>query len=168
MAELINAKCPNCGAILELPKELDRSFCMHCGGKVIIAKDIHHHGAKPAIACPECDGLGHLKCNKENFDWKTHKVPKDLIYVYSCEGSKKCISIIVPTWLMTGIPICDKGKCSQCKGIGKTFFGRCGWCRGTGKCQICKGTGKCTFCKGEGKVKCKACNGTGFKVYEGE
>jgi hypothetical protein len=45
MAELINAKCPNCGAILEFPANLDRAICMHCGGKVIIAKDeIHIHG----------------------------------------------------------------------------------------------------------------------------
>ena len=57
MAKLINAKCPNCGAILELPENLDRAFCMHCGGKVIIAKDeVHHHEAKPAIACPACGG----------------------------------------------------------------------------------------------------------------
>jgi hypothetical protein len=26
MADLINAKCPNCGAVLELPEKLDRAF----------------------------------------------------------------------------------------------------------------------------------------------
>jgi endogenous inhibitor of DNA gyrase (YacG/DUF329 family) len=35
MANLINAKCPNCGAILELPEELDRAFCMYYNGKLI-------------------------------------------------------------------------------------------------------------------------------------
>ncbi len=166
MAELINAKCPNCGAILELPSKLDRAFCMHCGGKVIVAKDVQ--AGKTAIACPECEGLGYLKCNKDNFKWITHRVPKGLIYIHSCEGSKKCLSIVVNNWVGMGFQLCDSGKCSYCKGNGKTFFGRCGWCKGTGKCPICEGTGKCKFCNGEGKVKCEACNSTGFKVYEGD
>lgn len=50
MAKLINAKCPNCGAVLELPETLERAFCMHCGGKVIISR------SEGAIPCPKCNG----------------------------------------------------------------------------------------------------------------
>ena len=63
MVEIINAKCPNCGAILELPEKLDRAFCIHCGGKVIIAQDsIVVHQGQTAIACPECNGRGYNEC----------------------------------------------------------------------------------------------------------
>jgi len=164
MAKLINAKCPNCGAILELPAKLDRAFCMHCGGKVIIAKDeVHHHGAKPAIACPECEGKGYIVCHKGEYKkviWKWGS--KMTAIAYPCGGNGKCNSNYGL------VPLCKDGTCLLCKGKGSVALMKCWYCNGTGKCPICNGTGKCKFCNGEGKFKCEACNGTGFKVYQGE
>ncbi len=166
---LINAKCPNCGAMLELPEKLDRAFCQFCGGNVIIARDeIHHHyGAKAAIACPDCEGIGFHICS-------------------ICGGSGGC-SAKSPTPLSEsqmqakiyteeasgittrGYDFCYGGECASCLGKGTKGFGliKCPICKGTGKCKICKGENKCECCHGKPKFKCEACNGTGFKVYEG-
>jgi DNA-directed RNA polymerase subunit RPC12/RpoP len=152
---LITTKCPNCGEILELPENLDRAFCMRCGGKVIIPKDGTHR--KAAIACPECGGRGYFKCEgkREKVFW----IPFiDKLFLYSCNGTGKCSG----RWEFN-FPSCKNGVCTSCKGKGKKFLLKCDYCNGTGKCMICKGSGKCTFCNGTGRIKCEACNGTGFK-----
>jgi DNA-directed RNA polymerase subunit RPC12/RpoP len=171
MAKLINAKCPNCGATLELPETLDRAFCMHCGGKVIIAKDeIHQH--KSAIACPECRGVGYHPCTNCDgngiCNWfLNYRGLREKMNYHGNAGSLALHKLAAK---------CNNGRCSRCNGIGKIprmkrtqFFdkgGRCPACGSTGKCPQCKGTGKCS-CKGSGKIKCEPCDGTGFKVYEG-
>ena len=204
MAKLINAKCPNCGAILELPENLDRAFCMHCGGKVIIAKDVHVGGT--AIACPDCEGKGSFPCVKEEiypfgmfyagfkmlFDSKTvmWKKQTELTHFHikatGCDKTGRCR--LVPLVSHTSqfldykantyyhdkkeyLVGCVKGKCMKCKGNGEFgIFSKktCDACGGTGKCPICNGSGVCTLCNDTGKVKCEPCNGTGFKMYEGE
>jgi hypothetical protein len=219
MAELINAKCPNCGATLELPKKLDRAFYMHCGGKIIIAKDeVHYHRTKPAIACPICKGFGGWKCG--DIDSKDYKYIKDKnqiellnkdqgffflnnkkglwspkIHAAPCKGDGKCRVLgssfkgNLSIWLKeqerkTNTPIehssigislfnlCNNGICARCNGTGKVkknfFQSTCEICGGTGKCRYCKGTGVCSICNGKGKYECRECNGTGFKVYQGE
>ncbi len=182
MAELINAKCPNCGAVLEFPADVDRAFCKHCGGKVIIARDeIHHHyGSSVAIACPECEGRGNWECvegpkakalikeNKKNTRFEA--IP--------CDHKGNCIvkysindGIINENWARSVYNVCKNGTCGFCEGTGKSgniFKKTCFYCKGTGKCIFCKGTGKCSFCNGTGKIKCEACDGSGFKVFEGE
>ncbi len=188
MAKLINAKCPNCGAILELPENLDRAFCMHCGGKVIIAKDIHYHGGKTAIACPECQGLGYVGCHGEQkevqppFELTGKEFHTKFIYHFyhmPCHGYKtgKCTVRMFAesvkyrkrsTLDPTNPVFCENGVCARCKGTGKTPWGlTCYICKGTKICFVCKGNGICSYCNGEGKMICEACNGTGFKVYEG-
>ncbi|MBA3045580.1 MAG: hypothetical protein KKH41_04585 [Candidatus Thermoplasmatota archaeon] len=65
---------------------------------------------------------------------------------------------------------CNRGKCRWCKGTGKLGLivkEKCEFCDGTGVCHFCKGNAVCTVCGGTGKIKCKACNGTGFKIYKG-
>jgi len=177
MAQLINAKCPNCGAILELPDKLDRAFCMHCGGKVIIAQDRYIiESSKPAIACPECGGRGYIKCDKTNFDpivvceyTSVGIIMK--IAATPCNGTGDCTFVFLNSTASPDTPFPHnkaRGKCWYCKGTGRRLFGKCSICKGTGKCPVCNGTYKCYFCKGKGKVKCEACDGSGFKVYEGK
>lgn len=155
MANLINAKCPNCGAVLELPDNLDRAFCFHCGGKVIIGKDeTHYHtyqAQKTAIACPECRGKGYFICN-------------------TCKGSGRCIGFYNKT--VDNRPYysyCKDGKCPRCQGGGKqSIFFTCSHCKGTGRCPTCNGFGRCVTCRGGGRIMCPACKGSGFKVYRGD
>lgn len=149
MAELINAKCPNCGAVLELPSNLDRAFCIHCGGKVIIAKDeVHYHTQKTAIACPECNGKGYFTCR-------------------TCNGSGRCLAF--HTVYISNNPTpryCLNGWCPKCKGEGKQgLFSKCSFCSGLKICPTCGGSGRCYTCKGAGRITCWACEGSGFKVY---
>jgi DnaJ-class molecular chaperone len=155
MAELINAKCPNCGAVLELPANLDRAFCIHCGGSVIIAKDeVHYHTQKTAIACPECKAKGYFICS-------------------TCQGNGYCKGVYVHYSLNKPITTpCQKGWCPKCKGkgsISKILYKiPCDHCNGSKICPTCRGIGRCYTCKGAGKVTCLACNGSGFKVYRGD
>lgn len=158
IANLINAKCPNCGAILELPANLDRAFCVHCGGSVIIAKDeVHyheHHGGKTAIACPECQAKGYFICR-------------------TCQGNGRCRGYFIK-YAAAGPETtpCQNGWCPKCKGQGQiskvVYKIKCDWCKGSKVCPTCRGKAKCLMCNGTGKVTCRACNGTGFKVYKGE
>ena len=153
MAELINAKCPNCGAILELPADLDRAFCIHCGGKVIIARDeVHYHtyqAQKTAIACPECQGKGYFICG-------------------TCRGSGSCIGYAV-SYSDGRSRYCQNGWCPKCGGTGTDdaliLKSKCNHCHGSKICPTCYGTGKCYTCQGAGRIVCLACNGSGFKVY---
>jgi hypothetical protein len=152
MAELINAKCPNCGAVLELPADIDRAFCIHCGGKVIIAKDeVHYHTQKTAIACPECHGKGYFTCR-------------------TCNGSGRCTGRY--TKQVDGRPHttwCQNGWCPKCRGKGnELFILKCSLCKGSKVCPTCRGNGKCNTCRGTGKITCWACKGSGFKVYRGD
>lgn len=43
MVKLVPAVCPQCGATLTLPDNLDRAFCTYCGRKIIISKDETHY-----------------------------------------------------------------------------------------------------------------------------
>lgn len=188
MTKLINAKCPNCGAVLELPERLDRAFCMHCGGRVIIAKDVVHYHVegKAAIACPECHGRGHIECTDDY--WKDHieTMPVEPVESISdttrlillpCGGSGECNNHqqdeVFFNWRDTfdGKSVCDNGKCFTCGARGEDgaiFKLKCRTCGGTGECRFCKGSGECIYCGGAGKVECGACNGTGFKLYPGK
>jgi DnaJ-class molecular chaperone len=158
MANLINAKCPNCGAVLELPANLDRAFCIHCGGKVIIARDethYHKHEAqKTAIACPECQGKGYFVCT-------------------SCRGHGGCLGSYTSYTGNRPVTVgCQMGWCPKCKGQGKIskilYTIPCDYCQGSRFCPTCRGAGRCISCNGTGKITCQPCNGTGFKVYRGD
>ena len=157
MAKLINAKCPNCGAILELPNNLDRAFCTHCGGKVIIARDeTHYHtyqAQKTAIACPECGGKGYFICTK-------------------CKGQGGCTYYSYSLYQGRYVnKYCQAGWCPKCNGKGTSdaliFKNTCKMCQGNKICPECRGTHKCIKCNGTGRITCTSCNGSGFKVYRG-
>jgi DnaJ-class molecular chaperone len=152
MANLINAKCPNCGANLQLPQNLDRAFCVHCGGSVIIGRDeTHYHthqAQKTAIPCPDCKGRGFFICNV-------------------CNGKMSCSASYVNSENV--IQYCYYGKCPKCKGGGKeSFILTCSFCKGQGVCPYCHGTHRCITCGGRGNITCKLCGGSGFKVYRGD
>lgn len=160
MTKLIPAKCPSCGANLEFPEDMEVGHCMHCGGKVIIDREVHVHG-QTAIACPDCDGKGYFICKgKKEFLRRINMVNINRV---SCEGTGKCTLNVSDV-----SDPCLNGKCIFCKGTGKIGFFKCNHCKGTGKCLSCLGTGKCSFCNGAGKssLKCDACDGTGFKIYK--
>lgn len=153
-----HAKCPNCGAVLELPEYLDRAFCNHCGGKVIIGKDeTHYHthqAQKTAIACPECSGKGYFICHQ-------------------CNGGMRCTAYY--TVVRDGrqyFEYCYAGWCPRCKGKGEIidflFKTTCTFCNGSKVCPYCRGTNKCATCRGTGSIACRACKGSGFKVYRGD
>jgi DNA-directed RNA polymerase subunit RPC12/RpoP len=155
MTKLISAKCPNCGAILELPEKLDRAFCMHCGGKVIIGEHIYQkskiiHGF--TIVCPECWGKGYVPCNRcygsgsgrYTGCGKEHKYKKGVLKL---DYSSKCTN----------------GLCPVCQGKGKTVWleEKCDYCHGSKFCNYCGG--RCIDCNGSGKIQCFVCKGSGFR-----
>jgi DnaJ-class molecular chaperone len=156
MVKLINAKCPNCGAILELPSNIDRALCIHCGGKVIVARDTHYHtheAQKAAIACPECSGKGYFICNQ-------------------CKGGGRCTAYTYEYRNQRPYMVyCQGGWCPKCKGRGEDdaliFSSRCNFCHGARVCPYCRGTNRCITCGGTGRIVCRACEGSGFKVYRG-
>jgi DNA-directed RNA polymerase subunit RPC12/RpoP len=184
MVKLIPAKCPSCAAELEFPENMEVGHCMHCGGKVIIDKEVHVHG-QTAIACPECGGKGYSPCEIEEtiteelvafqikqrintkHDSKKIKNVKQsnnrtTLYkrAMGCGGSGICVNYSVQTYNQKS---------------GNTFYlattttnwcinGKCAVCKGRGKigfipCGTCKGTGTCLICEGSGK--CTICDGTG-------
>jgi DnaJ-class molecular chaperone len=157
MANLINAECPNCGAVLELPEDLDRAHCIHCGSAVIIGKDethYHSYNQKTAIACPECHGKGYFICGL-------------------CRGMGSCTAH--EKYYVNGVyhkDFCYYGWCPVCKGKGTNnaliLKSTCTFCKGAKVCPYCKGTHKCNICRGSGKIICNACKGSGFKVYRGK
>lgn len=182
MTKLIPAKCPSCGANLEFPDNMDVGHCMHCGGKVIIDKEVHIHG-QVAIACPECGGKGHHPCKSEDLidegetDYLTIKKQHNSKMVMlimaqrfhrgkywaramGCEGTGICHSATVKVANKNfEFPRISRGSKNDCNA------GTCADCRGTGKLsldsahQVCNGTGKCLICQGTGK--CTICGGTG-------
>lgn len=161
MTKLIPAKCPSCGAELEFPENMETGHCMHCGGKVIIDKEVHVHG-QTAIACPDCNGRGYFVCKgKKEFIRRVGALNLNRV---SCEGTGKCTSDASGD----SKTVCIDGKCLWCKGTGKFLLLKCNFCKGTGICPTCQGTGKCKICNGTGKAKkCDTCKGTGFKIYSG-
>lgn len=162
MARSTDTKCPNCGLILELSEKSDRALCVNCGMRVMLVKE-DVVLPEPKVTCPNCNGKGTWKCEGE---YETIPEPYKLgkIQVISCRGFGKCTAISTTK----GNYSCDNGKCNFCDGFGSTLIAMCEMCNGTGLCKICKGTGKCKYCRGTGDIKCEACSGTGFKVYEGE
>ena len=157
MTKLIPAKCPSCGAELEFPEGMEVGHCMHCGGKVIIDKEVHVHG-QTAIACPECGGKGYFLCSGKKRITASHYIIK------SCEGTGKCNVKFNQNDKLRRF--CNSGVCDACNGKGKIYGFACGICDGHKICPACNGSGVCTFCSGKGKIECKACKGTGFKIYK--
>ena len=55
------AKCPKCGANLELPQGKETGFCMYCGTKVIMEKErmevIHKGSVSSLPLCPNCGNV---------------------------------------------------------------------------------------------------------------
>ena len=158
MVKLIPAKCPSCGAELEFPENMEVAHCMHCGGKVIIDKEVHVHG-QTAIACPECGGRGFFECSG------VKKIVNNSFIVKSCNGTGKCNVKLIDNDKLRNF--CKSGFCGACKGKGKIYGMKCGICDGHKECFVCHGSGICTLCGGKGKITCKVCKGTGFKVYKG-
>lgn len=152
MANLINVKCPNCGVVLELPPEIDRALCVHCGGKLIFAKEETHYQPyeqNNAIACPHCSGKGQYFCQR-------------------CNGSGRCFNHynVIHAGNKLYRHFCKGGRCPICQGSGsKGLFTNCSLCNGTGRCPACGGSAQCSHCQGRGIVPCTVCSGSGFKVF---
>jgi DnaJ-class molecular chaperone len=152
MVKLINTKCPTCGAVLELPDNIDSAFCIHCGEKVIMGRGgTLYKAQKAATACPECSGKGHFIC-------------------HTCRGGMRCLAYYPTTrGGMQVVDYCYNGWCPKCKGRGQTIETllkeTCNYCHGARVCPYCRGTNKCSTCGGTGTVACRACQGSGFKVY---
>lgn len=89
---LINAKCPNCGAMLELPEKLDRAFCQFCGGNVIIAKDEIHYHAEDALFSHKLKEINKLKAKRRGLILKRNnelnKIENDLLSLEKHETLK--------------------------------------------------------------------------------
>lgn len=166
MVKLMEAECPNCGAMLKVPKILDMDFsvkCEFCGKNVIITKDDgYDEETESKVVCPLCKGEGHVRCRGiENFTVSGFFRSYEL-FVEGCAGDGKCMVYCSPPKLSDISNYCRDGKCAWCKGTGR-YFGECKFCGGTGNCRFCYGTGRCKFCNGRGVVECKLCRGTGLK-----
>ena len=154
---LVAAKCPSCGAAIEVPGNLETAHCVYCGAKILIAR------GSAKVPCKTCDGHGRVDVCK------------------ACNGTGKCSWYT--HWPSSGnnsLPLgsssrseCHDGVCSACGGKGQVsglgVFGTCVYCGGTGRCPKCDGTGKCTQCRGAGFLsgpnasgRCGACGGTGL------
>lgn len=155
---LVAAKCPSCGATLEVPGNLNTAHCVYCGAKVIVSRSSGKvvcricGGHGKVDVCKACGGTG--KCS-----WTMH---------WSALGRESGLSIG-----SAGSSECRDGVCSACGGKGQMpglgALGICGYCGGTGRCPKCEGTGKCTQCRGSGFLtgpnsgsRCGACDGTGL------
>lgn len=154
MADVINTKCPKCGAILELPPNVDRLFCVHCGGKVVIARPKTHFQAKQkntTVACPHCSGKGQYFCRY-------------------CNGSGRCFYHYDKVHADSRVygHYCKGGRCPICEGSGSEgLFTKCFLCHGSGYCPSCGGSARCGYCRGSGIATCTACSGSGYRVYDG-
>jgi len=154
--KLVPAKCPSCGAGLQIPEGQDKMHCIYCGSQVFVRKS--HPGGQE---CKVCDGFGRIDICR------------------ACNGTGKC------TWYMSSSAHgnndftsmmaygsqsqCVKGYCSACGGKGQGgSMSACPFCGGTGKCPRCLGTAKCSACRGigvipgpSGSLVCPGCGGEG-------
>jgi DNA-directed RNA polymerase subunit RPC12/RpoP len=58
MVKLVPAVCPQCGAELEVPENLDKAHCVYCGTKIFIEKkadkQVHYHVSHAVFTCEDC------------------------------------------------------------------------------------------------------------------
>jgi hypothetical protein len=154
--KLVAAKCPSCGAGLQIPGDLDKAHCMYCGSQVIVRKSY-----SGSLECKVCDGFGRIDvcraCNGSGeCTWYTSSTAhgQNDITAYMAYGTESH---------------CADGYCSACKGHGSgSAFSSCPFCGGTGKCPRCLGTMKCSACRGIGVIPgpsgsqvCPGCAGKG-------
>ena len=187
MTKLIAAKCPSCGADLEFPEHMEMGHCMHCGGKVIIAKpklDVYHHGNIGGTpTCPNCGNILSDKnilskcevcgvqwcsiCGKERND-EIIRADDNIKYakrnnreIFNWQNKRRCTA-------------CEEKHLKtveiSCLSCAPSYYSvgldNIGHQKPTGKCLSCDGNGytgkiiklKCIPCGGSGT--CPVCNGT--------
>ena len=168
MVKLIPAKCPNCGAELQMPDNLDIGFCTHCGGKVIIDKDrmqVHHTGSVSSLPlCPNCsntltDGNRLFTCEicgKQECFFCSQLRSREKIQYQQVADCGRIVN-------NADINLCKECKrkrlisCNACDPL--DYYGRHSG-RPNGRCSYCLGTGEI---KGTWKkATCTQCNGTGI------
>ncbi len=165
MTRFIEARCPSCGADLEISAGLDTACCTHCGGSFIIAGDeVSIKESTDKKKCPLCAGKGITRCMGIENITVTRRFRSYDLYVEACSGDGKCLVYCSPSKIKEITNYCRGGKCAWCRGTGRLLFGTCSFCEGTGSCRFCHGTGVCTFCNGKGVVRCRRCDGRGTKV----
>lgn len=173
MVKLIPAKCPNCGANLQMPDTLDVGYCTHCGGKVIIDKEkvmVHHTGSVSSVPlCPSCENTlteGNRKfncelCSKVECHFCSQLSPREAQHFLNAQAWGRMI---------------HNNDLALCRNCGKQKFASCIGCdyqvngrytgRPSGRCLKCQGNGKtgliftqvCTQCGGSGI--CPTCRGS--------
>lgn len=158
--KFVAAKCPSCGAGLQVPDNLDKVHCLYCGSQVLIRKACHGK-----LECKVCDGFGRIDVCRAcggsgDCRWRVSSPPGQSDFgIYIAYGSESH---------------CDHGRCSACRGRGSAgLLGSCPFCGGTGKCPWCLGNSRCSGCDGLGVLRgpsglliCPGCGGKGY--IEGE
>ena len=131
------------------------------------------------VKCSNCGGNGYLLCNtKESRIIRVWDFwgGKETCLAVNCSGSGKCTLRFIKNmdldlvyiYKPKNIHVHPGNICLSCKGRKIRMKKKCWLCDGSGICPVCMGTGKCTFCNGTGKIKCKTCNGKGYKIYTEE
>jgi len=171
--KLIPAKCPSCGANIELPDHLKSGYCTHCGGKVLIDEDrveVHHTGAVSSLPlCPNCGNT----LTEGNRLFSCELCGKKACYVCSKLSERENTHFTTARAWGRQIHNADLALCRECA---KQRLVTCTGCDGilnqrymgqpTGKCSMCQGRGTtgilftrtCSQCHGTGR--CPWCNGT--------
>ena len=177
MVKLIPAKCPSCGANLQMPDNLEIGYCTHCGGKVIIDKEkvlVHHMGSVSSVPlCPNCgntlaDGNRQFKCElcgKTECHYCCMLTPRESQHFITAESWGR----LVHNNDLTLCKTCAKQRyvtCTSCDSQANGRYsgtpnGKCPHCRGLGTigvifketCPTCDGSGICPTCGGKTWVR---------------
>ena len=84
---LISLKCPNCAGDIELDDSREFGFCMYCGSKVMITKDVNNINIEMSVKDQRASlkPLAMAFCQKGEFS-KAEEITKKLIAVNAADA----------------------------------------------------------------------------------
>ena len=84
---LISLKCPNCAGDIDLDDSREFGFCMYCGSKVMITRDVNHINIEMSVKDQRASlkPLAAAYCQKGEFS-KAEEMTKKLILINAADA----------------------------------------------------------------------------------
>ena len=84
---LVSLKCPNCAGDIDLDDSREFGFCMYCGSKVLVTKDVNHINIEMSVKEQRASlkPLAAAYCQKGEFD-KALEMTKNLISINAADA----------------------------------------------------------------------------------